>query len=493
MRKIPEYSSDIFYSSHFKVDDIIELCKALGYSDVKYITTATISPQRLLYHTCLNAVQTYLVVRSHGESERSCEIEELANKMYSSVLQGFETMLLLHSSELESKKAKAALFIERMEGYENGLSYDENRFRNTWNLELYHDKWQKKAAETYGIIKSRISSGEYALRPTDSIGSLTLYWSERNLEYKHYRDIARKLTTEYIANNIPPENQLDMHDIDSRYMAIVFGGIGSGKSSFSEDLLEKLPSWIGEDIILHDADYLKTAIYNSARQDGAFPTDYQYHGSEVQAESSNALYEGTRKRTYLLATDMLAPHTLLNNIVLGKFELDEGTVNGGNIFAYHIYMKPSEAIEESHKREEKGGRRIEASDIKWSARASASSILSLTENRYYKTNITVHLYNRKAGEKAKHYATINLASEQVTIYDIQALSELCSEIYPEKNPQQALESFLFHFSDKGYAITSRDILKLDYVALNNEHIVLPSSIAILSQGQNPNARNEPCI
>jgi hypothetical protein len=444
MRPVPPISTDLLYSD-FPKEDLVEIGNALDVSDIKYITTATLRPERLFYHACLNGIQTYVKLKSSTEVERAREIAQHTDALYQALLPAFMEKAGESQPQLAQKCREATQFCEQLHAIEGARPWNDARYKATWNTNDYPPRWQKKAIETYGQIRNRIENGHYTPKSGDDAGSLTRYWSLRNLEYKHYRDIARSLVEEHIAVQYPKEDLLTMHPADNRTMTMFIGGMGSGKSAMTEYFLGQLPGTERADTVLHNADHLKYALYKSAAKDGVLPKDHRYVGAEIQAESSNALYEGTRKRAYLARQKFQAPNVVLNSIVLGSFEVQEGIASGGKIIAHHVHISPEEAISEAEKRRVAIDGRIPSDeDIRWSAKASANSLLLLTQPEYRGTDVIVHLYQRAVDKAPHHYATIDAAKKILTIYDQEAFEALA------KTAEDT--AFQKRFSDAGYAI-----------------------------------------
>lgn len=452
MRPVPAHSTDLLYQGNFSRDELMEIGHALGVSDLKIITTATLKPERVLYHACLNGIQTYVKLNGLSEVERAKEIADMADTMSADLQMGFDSSLLVTQHSHEQRVKDASHFCEQLHAIEGAKSWDKLRYDNSWNINDYPSRWQKKAIETYAVIRGRIERGEYTPPDGQDAGSLTAYWSLRNLEYKHYRDVARNLVESYIHEQLPADQLLTMQPTTQRLVALFAGGMGSGKSVMTRQYVNALPEETRNDVVLHDADYLKYALYRSAVRDGLLPKDHCYAGPEVQAESSNALYEGTRKRAYLARQKFAAPNAIVNSIVLGTFETLEGIASGGKVVAHHLYISPEEAVIESEKRRKEIGRAPSEADIQWSTAASAKSLMLLTQPHYKGTDITAHLYHRKAGKAPRHYATIDAANRVLYVRDGNALAELSQSVCDSHNPRAALQQFLNRFTEAGFSV-----------------------------------------
>jgi|GEM_PF-2710931 len=453
MRPIPPISTDLIYSDHFRKDDLVAVGEALGTSDIKNITTATAKPDRVLYHACLNGIQTYVRLKNVDEAPRAQEIADLADSMYTRLIDQYRQNLASSTPALEQKNKEAARFCEKMHEIESRKHWDPVRFANTWNTNDYPPRWQKKAIESYAAIRSRIESGEYTPPSGETAGTLTQYWCQRNVEYKHYRDNARTPVEKHIQTELPKESLLTMHPADERIMTMFIGSMGSGKSEMTKHYVSQLPDDVRGDIVLHNADYLKYALFRSAVHEGALPAEHHFKGPETQAESSNALYEGTRKRAFIARQKFEAPNAVLNSIVLGSFEVLEGIAGGGKVMAHHLFISPEEAVKEARLREEMGGRAPDASDVLWSSAASAKSLLLLTQPTYRGTDVTVHLYKRGAGKAPLHYGTIDAAKSVIHVQDIATFAKLSKSAFPEAtSDQEALKNYLGEFNKAGFTI-----------------------------------------
>ncbi len=451
MHPLFPHSTDFFYSNAFDKADLIELGHALGVSNSNVVTTATIQADRLFCHACLNGIQTYLKLNAVSEVERAKEIADIADGMYAALLPEFHTKLAEAELKLAEKQKTAEFFCQQLESIESKCPWNKTRYHNTWNTNDYPLRWQKKAIETYGHIRERVDNGEYNLPEGKTAGDFTSYWSMRNLEYKHSRDVGRSLVEDYIQTNYTANEKLTMHPANERTMVMVVGGIASGKSALTEAYLHGLKEKERKDHVLHNADYLKYALHRSAARDGAFPEGHHYQGPEVQAESSNALYEGTRKRAYLARQFFYAPNVVLNSIALNACETQEGIASGGSVIAHHLHISADDAIAESEERVNAiGGRRPSDADIRWSARVSAQSPLLMLKPEYYGTRVVVHLYHRVAHGAPRHYATIDAAHKRFTVYDKAALEML--DKTAEIGQEYASKGFIERFTDAGYDI-----------------------------------------
>jgi hypothetical protein len=483
MRPIPPYSTDLLYVGDFRQEDLIETGKALGVSDLKVVTKTTQKPERILYHSCLNGIQTYVKLMHLGEAERAREIAELADTMYAKLIDSYKLKVEQSNSSLAEKERDVKRFCNNLDGIESAKPWNTVRFNNTWNSNDYPPRWQKKAIETYGNIRSRIASGEYTPRDGETAGSISQYWVLRNMEYKHYREIARGMVEYYIQQHIPESLQLTMHPADERIMTMFIGGMGSGKSEMTKYYLGQLPDDVRQDLVLHNADYLKFALYRSAFKDGLLPAGHVYSGAESQSESSNALYEGTRKRAYLARQKFAAPNVVLNSIVLGNFEISEGIASGGKVVAHHISISKEEAIKEAASRTSAGGRAPAASDVAWSTAASAKSLFLLTQPPYKGVDVIVHLYTRSASQAPVHYGTIEAAKGMLYVHDMRALAEMCHTAFPDMSKEQALKEYAEKFLSSGFtlAITRDATLSEPIAAIDSQKKLVISDIASFEQ------------
>ena len=452
MRPIPPYSTDLLYKEDYKEDDLIALGNALGVGDLKVITTTTLNPERLLYHACLTAIQTYVKLEQLDESGRAVEIADLADTLYAAIKKPYLEKIVETKDNMLKKEHEVINFSAELDKSENKIPWDSVRFNNTWNTSDYPQRWQKKAIESYRAVRARVESGEYKLRGHETIGDLVAEWGRLNVHYKHYRDAARSLIEEHIQHDLPPEKLLTMHHTNDRTMTMFLGGMGSGKSEMSQHYIANRPEEKRNDFALHNADCLKLALYRSAKKDGKIPADHAYKGEEIQAESSNALYEATRKRGFLARQKFHAPDVVLNSIVLGSFEVMEGISSGGTIVAHHIHMPTQEGIEEAEKRALTEGRAPSAADVKWSTTASAKSLLLLTEPAYKSINLTVHLYERHTGKAPQYYGSIDASKKIFYVQNLDALAELSQSIFEKKSKEKSLEHLLNAYTSAGFTV-----------------------------------------
>jgi hypothetical protein len=453
MRPVPAYSTDLLYKSDMYADeDLRALGNALGLGDIKVITKTTLKPERLLYHACLNGVQTYVRLDSLNERERAGEIADITDSMYAALKDDFLEKVKQSEPELTEKRNQAMVFCRHIHAVEQDKPWDPVRYANSWNTNDYPMRWQKKAIDSYRTIRTRIENGLYTPRDGETAGDLTTQWSLMNMRYKHHRDIAREPMEDYIRNHIPAEKQLHMHPVEKRSMVMFLGGMGSGKSALTQHYLSQLPEDSRSDMVLHNADYLKYALYRSAKRDGVIPPQHCYVGSEIQSESSNALYEATRKRGYLARQKYHAPNVVLNSIVLGNFEIQEGVSGGGDVVAHHIFMPVAEAVDEANTRALVEKRSPSAADVEWSATASAKSLLLLTEPAYHKLEVAVHLYKRGKAGAPVHYGTIDAAHSMMYVHDAKALAQLAQVAYPQEAEKQALQTFIEQYQKAGFSI-----------------------------------------
>ncbi len=458
MRPIPENSTDLLYTRDFDRDDLHAIGEALGVGDLKVITKTASTPERLLYHACLNGVQTYIKLPHIEESQRAMAIAKITDGIYAAIKDQYIENVDLALPELARKQDETNAFCKHLMQIEDPKKWDMTRYNNCWNPNDYSMRWQKKAIDSYRIMRDRLENGAYQPREGESAGDMMLAWSQLNLRYKHYRNIARVLIEDHIDKNFTPEDRLTMHPADKRFTTMFIGGMGSGKSAMTQHYMEQLPIDTQHDVVLHNADYLKYALYRSAKQEGVLPQEHKYTGAEIQAESSNALYEATRKRAYLARQKFQAPNVILNSIVLGNFEVQEGIAGGGAIVAHHVFMNPEEAVKEAEKRALAGDRSPSASDVQWSTSASAKSLLLLTEPAYQKLDVTVHLYHRTAGKAPVHYGTIDAAHHMLYVHDIKALGDLAQAMSPQESVQNALGDLIEKFNNAGFTLSlSEDV------------------------------------
>ena len=412
MRPIYQPSTDLIYSP-FPLAELMEIANAVGYPDIKYITTATLSPERALYHCCLNGIQTRLKLSEFDERKRGQQIAVIAAQIYEYAKPKFKQALDNQAPSLVQKKQALHDYVLRLEQVQQGSSWDSTAFAHKWKSRFSRPRWQLKAIETYQIVSERIAVGEYIPSPEWNALQVTRCWGERNLEYKHYRDIGRQLVDEYFAQYIPLENQLTRYPTYMRKSAVFFGAIGSGKTHLAKRYLAEIPEPERFDRVYHDADCLKYALAIQAINDGKIET---YTGPEVQNESSNALYEGSRKRYYRAITKGRAPNVLLTSTVANELEINELLEGGGSIKIFHISVSLEVAVSSNAARAKALGRKAGDDHVGWSSQAAASSLLDLFD--YAKAKIIVHVYEREKGKDFSLVATIDCRNLTANVYDM---------------------------------------------------------------------------
>ncbi len=450
MRPIPESSTDLLYSA-FPADELIAVGHALCVSNIYYITTATLKPERALFHSCVNNVQARLKCKNWDETIQGIEIADRADRIYEQVLPRFQAKLAAHQPEMQSRKAQLSAFVQGFAAEESG-PWDSAAFDARWptaDKDRFPYRWQTKAIETYRQMRENIASGAYTVQaPWDTL-MVTHYWGERNLEYKMHRDISRRLVNAEI-DALPEEEKLKYSLPDHREVVFVTGGMGSGKSRFTREFVSTLPPKARENIIPHDADYLKIAFARSAQREGMIEA---YHGPEVQNESSNALYENARKRFYYARGGQPAPNVIINSTIAGSFELADGLEGGGSVHIHHISMSPKDALAACRKRAESVGRMPDEASVHWSSKASTNNLLELFDPLYVGKPIKVDLYERT---DAAPYAIgqMDIAQRTVTITDMPAFLRMAERGRKEELPLASRRAFVRALLEKGVSLIS---------------------------------------
>ena len=442
MRPIPAISTDVLYSAHFPLKDLIALGNALDVSDIKIITTTTLPPKRAMYHAVLNGIQTYLKLGSIEEATRAKEIADLADEIYAELLPRFEAEISKREPLLANKKEQATKFCQNLAKVEDFKPWKAQAFDSRWNTNDFPPRWQKKAIETYRLLRCNNKHAD--------AGKVTLDWGMRNLEYKHYRDAARGMIEDHIEQKYA-DRLLPHQPIEKRIYYIFAGAMKSGKTELTKFFLRSRAD--ADSFVLNNADYLKPALYSTALAEGIIPSGHKYKGVEVQAESSNALYEGVRKRTFLARQLFLAPNVIVNSIVLGEMELKEGIAGGGSIIAHHINISPEDSLQEADI--DRGGRVVESNNMTWSNPASAKSLLILSRKDFAYANVTLHLYDRTTGKAPEYYGTVDAANKKIYILDPTKLAKLGQTAFPQMESVEAAKAFVDSFLNAGFEIKTR--------------------------------------
>lgn len=448
MRQIPELSTDLLYSP-FPREELIELGNALGVSDIKVVTTATQTADQVFFHTVLNGIQTYMRLGSANEYERGREISEIAKNIYRELVKQFNESVAAREIQLQAEKERIHGFCINLARVEDANSWDAEQFDTIWNSNDFPARWQKKALETYKIIRNQVETGKYIVPENVSIGSYVSYWSLRNHEYKSYRDAGRKLVEAHIEKAFP-QQLLSFELADQRLFAMFIGCMGSGKTALTNEFLNSLPEQLRNNIVLHNADFLKPALYEHAVEQGIIPAGHIYTGAEVQSASSNALYEGTRKRGFMARQNYSAPNTIINSIVLGWVEMLEGIAGRGKVQAHHINMDPGQTIAEGDGHASRGKRVISAHDINWSTSASAQSLLNLAEPAFRKANVDVYLYHRDQGAAPVCYGVISASKREVYIADTEKFAKLGATAFQHMKAEEAARAYADKLLNAGF-------------------------------------------
>jgi len=448
MRPIPENSTDILYSA-FALEEMRHAGEALGISNINVITTACLKPRRVLYHSCVNNVQARLKNDSWDESVQGRIIADRADHIYGLTEKEFEQALAASQPGMGQKYTMVAEFMTRLAGEEK-LSWDCDSFQERWPIgdtERFPYRWQRKAIETYQKIKENMAQGIY--KPENGWDAIqaTRWWSDRNLEYKHYRDISRRLVNQKLDEHFPPQDFLEQKPTRDRTTLLIVSGMGGGKSWFSRAYLESLPEAERRNIILHDADYMKLAFARSAMRDGVIT---QYTGPEVQNESSNCLYENTIKRKYFTRTRGAAPDVIVNSTVAGSYEIEDGLEGNGKVVIHHISIDPEDAVKATEARARVIGRKPEPESVRRSCRVSTQSMLNLFTH-YAGKPITVHLYERSAGTP-QSFGIIDIQGKCVTINDTAAFLRFCERAQLHDKKQEAQKSYIESLLGSGATI-----------------------------------------
>ncbi len=442
-------STDLRYSC-FPQESLFEICKALNFPDIKYVTTATLSPERVFYHCCLNAIQTRMRVEALGEVERGLAIADTADKMFDATIQFFRQAikngkLVEMPNTLEEKHLILRDFISRMICSQTYQEWSQEIFDTIWPTNKHRYRFQTNAIETYRLINKRIASGEYFPKAGWDAEKLTRFWGERNLEYKHYRDIGRQLVGQYFDEKVSIGDQLTYFSTTKRKGIIIFGPMGCGKSVFSRVYLEHKSNQEKYDMVHHDADCLKLALSRSAIREGVIQ---ESNGSEVQNESSNALYEGARQRHYYAVTKGEGPNVIINSICANSLEMDEILEGGGHLELHHISTDLKKTVVACEERAKEIGRNPSPTNIGWSNVVSAKSLVSLT--KYIGANVTTFVYERDF-YTPQLIAVMDCRSKMITVYDMVAFKRVGARANLGSNEHESGELFHHLLVDGGFS------------------------------------------
>jgi hypothetical protein len=450
MRPIPDHSTDLLYSP-FPREDLVRVANAMGFSNIYYVTTATLAPERALFHSCVNNVQARLKCVSWDETLQGIYIADKADAIYANVKESFMEELDARAELLSARKASLAIFVERMQ--ESCPSpWDEAAFAQQWpsaDTERFPHRWQRKAIESFVAVQNNIAQGNWQPEAGWDAARVTRYWGERNLEYKLFRDVARTLVNAEI-DTFPADELLTYVPAAERKVVFVTGPMGGGKSSFTRNYVQSLTEQERDQMIPHDADYLKIALARAAQKDGKI---LAYHGPEVQNESSNALYENVRKRHYYARNGEAAPNVVVNSIIAGSYEVEDGLEGGGSVVVHHISMSPADAYTACKKRAEHTIRLPDEDSTNWSCLAATRNLLDLF--RYEGRPITVELYER-TNAAPQPIGRMDIAAKRVEVDDMAAFLRLAERAKLHEDPVQAATLFVQALQARGCSIVLRD-------------------------------------
>jgi hypothetical protein len=449
MRGLREPSTDFLYSP-FPREELIELGQALGVGHINVVTTATLAPERVLFHSCLNGVQSMLQIPEQGEIARGEAIAGLSNRIFDRVKADFYTQLSSTQVALQKQGQQLDEFVQTMEDWHTTHGWDAEAFDSRWPPVEEPASWRDYAIETYRTVMQRIEQNDYTPAAGWDAAHATQFWGMRNIEYEHYRTIARQLVEDDLQRH-NADQLLTQYDADQRQTIYVVGPIGAGKSQMTRQLLDARPTEIRHDIIVHNADFLKIALADAAIRDGMLS---KRDGRAVHNESSNALYEGTRKRRYFAETYGKSPDVLINSIKVNDLELDTGLTGGAPVEAHVISMSLEDAYRSAAERQESGHRMPSRADIAWSVASSVTSLSTITAKGQSPIHTT--LYNRAYGQSPAPVATLDSQNQQCTILDAGGFAEVLARAGWAEGPEASTRFFLSELQSKEWSITLAD-------------------------------------
>lgn len=404
---ISKTSTDIINST-LSPKRIRALQKAFDFPNQGYITTYCTTPESTLFHCCLVAIECLLVIKDIQETSRGTAIFKIAKKIFENVKPDF--MTAVEEGKLARMKQTLPEKHQKEESFLNNffaVKHQSNPFNHS-KLLTPSARNRNEIIKCYLKLKNRIQNGEYELKEGESAASLTWDWYRAAIEHRHLREIGNRLVRAYIRDNSPDIQKLTLFPKNGLVGYIYCGGMGSGKSVLSREHLMKLPEEERYNRVLHDADYLKIAL---SIQAGISNT-----GSEVQAESSNTLYETMLQRRYTAATTGESPKVVVNSICINSPEVDEMISNGGKSQIYHISIDPKKAIDACKERAKKELRDPPIQAIIDSNIASSRSVLNALKH-YKGKELSINVMERDGHEFHTH-AVISCKDATLLISDM---------------------------------------------------------------------------
>ena len=434
-------STDVI-NSNLLPERIRALQLAFGFSNQGYITTYCTSPKSTLFHCCLVAVECCVIINDLQETSRGTAIFKLANDIFEKVKPEF--MRALEAGKLDRMKTTLAEKLQREEVFLKQFVAMHNHVNpyNHSQLLTPTSRNRNVIVKCYLKLKERIRRGDYTLKNGESAESLTWDWYRAAIEHRHLREIGNRLARAYIRDNTPASQKLTLFPKKGLVGYIYCGGMGSGKSVLSRSHLKKLPEEERYNRVLHDADYLKIALSNQAGTGN--------EGSEVQAESSNTLYETMLQRRYTAATIGKSPKVVVNSVCINSPEVDEIMSGGGKVHVYHISFDPQKAINACKERAKKELRNPPIQAIIDSNIASSKSVLdALTQ--YRGKELTIDVMERNDGEFHEH-ARISCIDATIYVADMPGFLRVAERASLGSTPKESRLLFMKSIALAGYTI-----------------------------------------
>lgn len=444
LRPFHRASTDLIYS-RADAKEVIGMAKALGVSDIKVITTTTPKADRSLLHSILNMVQTRLRIDETDETLRGLINHEKSQQIHSAIKEPFDDAV--RKGKLDEMPYT---FDERL-NITNGFisQITSSQKDRPWNLEAFNEQWQispsrpryqNKSIETYKRVRDRIEQGTFSPQDGEDAGDITRRIMGHTETYKQLRRIGVTLTDSHINSQIPEHERLTLHSCDQRIGHIIFGGMGAGKSYF-------LSSAHYPDVSHQNADYLKTALWTTATEEGKL--DSQYGLEATQNESSIVAYESRLTRCHDARSRWVGPNVIIGSLGLNRPEIDEFLNSGKEIKADHVSMDVDKAVKGCYERALRIGRKPNEPAIRKSYEDSARSILNITEHNG--KNIEVNIYERRDGNPELN-ARIDCTRSLVDVFDKEAFLRTISRSNLGKTPEESSAIFIDKFKQAGFAV-----------------------------------------
>lgn len=452
-------SSDLKYlRKDIAEEDVWEMGSLLGVDNLREVTKFCLKPERVLYHACLNGVQRYMRVKGNTEEVRSQFIKEKADAIYDALIGQFsEALLTRETSDLIHGVKSTAITKLETSIKAKKLSDITQPFYQFSDA----DDWEDQMMPVYKRILESLPQTGF---PEEKASSLTKKWLALNTTYSTERKIARKMVRQYMGelrNKGLIEDFVSLRNPEDRVITMVIGAPGVGKTVFSQKLLDSNP-----DVALMDADYLKPALFERAKNDGVYPADTEYNPTLVHNESSHTLHTAIHRSIYVAQKDAIkVPHLIINKTKLTDWNLREGSKQS-KIIIHHLLMPTDDTIAAVANRRNNGGRGVDEGYIRDMIWESANSLLQLTKRDYagltagQGRNIEVHLHSRpfqqdfnQASAGFDEYASFNCKNRSFIIRDINKIQELADVISPQiTDHNQRLSIFLNKFIEAGFSL-----------------------------------------